>query len=204
MTPVRYPNLKKDHVAVRKRHLPHWELAGCAYFVTFRCNDSLSVEEQDKIRAMQERLGALVGAEARAARRKFFQFLERRLDLGRGRCLLAQPQLAALVAGALAHFDRDRYDLGAWCIMPNHVHAIVAPNEDRSLAVILQSWKSYTAKAINRAIGGSGPFWQEESFDHLIRSPRDHERFERYVRDNPRRAGLANWAWVSGGGETTI
>lgn len=88
--------------------------------------------------------------------------------------------------------------------MPNHVHAIVAPNEDRSLAAILHSWKSYTAKAINRAIGGSGPFWQEESFDHLIRSPQDHERFERYVRNNPRRAGLANWVWVSGVGETTI
>jgi type I restriction enzyme R subunit len=36
----------------------------------------------------------------------------------------------------------------------------------------------------------SGRLWQEESFDHLVRSPEQFEYFQRYIAENPRKASL--------------
>jgi hypothetical protein len=36
------------------------------------------------------------------------------------------------------------------------------------LSEVMHSWKSYTAKAINKALGRSGTLWKEESHDHLV------------------------------------
>jgi putative transposase len=47
----------------------------------------------------------------------------------------------------------------------------------------------YTAVKINRAIGSSGEFWQEEPFDHLVRSPEQYEYLRDYIRKNPGKAG---------------
>lgn len=41
-------------------------------------------------------------------------------------CLLRQPVLAKIVADSLRHFDGDRYCLGDFVVMPNHVHLLVA------------------------------------------------------------------------------
>jgi len=52
------------------------------------------------------------------------------------------------------------------------------------------SWKKYSASEINKALGRRGRFWQEESFDHLVRSPEHFERFCDYIAMNGERAGL--------------
>ncbi|MEX2285564.1 MAG: hypothetical protein WD648_00665 [Planctomycetaceae bacterium] len=52
------------------------------------------------------------------------------------------------------------------------------------------SWKKFTAREINRALGQSGRFWQEESFDHLVRSPDQFDYLRGYIEKNPMRAGL--------------
>ena len=59
----------------------------------------------------------------------------------------------------LRHFDRDRYLLDAYVVMPNHVHALVEPIGQHSMADILRSWKSFTANAINRALDRRGTVW---------------------------------------------
>ena len=74
--------------------------------------------------------------------------------------------------------------------MPDHVHVVVAPLPDHDLGSVLHSWKSYTAHLINLRTHRSGPVWQRESFDHLIRSAEDFDRFITYVEDNPVAAGL--------------
>ncbi len=74
--------------------------------------------------------------------------------------------------------------------MPDHVHVVVAPFPDHDLGSILHSWQSYTAHLINLRTHRSGPVWQRESFDHLIRSAEDFDRFITYVEDNPVVAGL--------------
>ena len=52
------------------------------------------------------------------------------------------------------------------------------------------SWKKYAAGEINRGLSRRGRFWQEESFDHLVRSADHFERFRVYIAANGEGAGL--------------
>ncbi len=118
-----------------------------------------------------------------------------------GACDLARPEIAMLVQQALRHFDADRYLLAAWCVMPNHTHAVFTPLPGHLPDDILHSWKSYTAHKANKLLGRKGTFWERESFDHLIRSIEEFEHFIRYVEDNPVAAGLcqlpSQWPYSS-------
>jgi REP element-mobilizing transposase RayT len=100
------------------------------------------------------------------------------------------------MAETLLHYDRVRYLLLAWCVMPNHVHVVFRPMENHTLAQIVQTWKSYSAHKANRLLGRSGEFWQREYYDHLVRDEADLHRIVRYVLENPRKAKLADWPWV--------
>ena len=80
------------------------------------------------------------------------------LDQGYGECLLAQQGPKSIVEKALMYFQGDRYHLGESIVMPNHVHALVTPIESWTLTSILRSWKSYTAKQINKVSNRSGSF----------------------------------------------
>jgi REP element-mobilizing transposase RayT len=104
--------------------------------------------------------------------------------------------VAELVANALRFFDGQRYQLFAWCIMPNHVHVIFRPFADWTLPKLLHSWKSYTSKEANRILGRSGRFWQDEYYDHLVRNENDFERQVRYAVENQTKSGLSNWRWL--------
>jgi transposase IS200 family protein len=53
--------------------------------------------------------------------------------------------------------------------MPNHVHVVAQLASEISLAKVLLSWKSYTARRANAILGRSGVFWQREYFDRIIR-----------------------------------
>jgi putative transposase len=52
------------------------------------------------------------------------------------------------------------------------------------------SWKHYTAAKIHRAMGRMGRFWQEESFDHLVRTPEQFGAIRRYIAANASLARL--------------
>ena len=71
--------------------------------------------------AWRAELANLGEAEQQLERRKR---IEAALDAGHGSCFLQQPDIAALVENALLHFDRERYRLHAWVVMPNHVHVL--------------------------------------------------------------------------------
>lgn len=79
--------------------------------------------------------------------------IESFLDAGHGDCLLKDSPFAEIVQNALKHFSGERYELVAWAIMPNHVHAIVKPLASHDLPAIVHSWKSFTSKEINSLLG---------------------------------------------------
>jgi putative transposase len=56
----------------------------------------------------------------------------------------------------------------------------------------VESWKRWTAKEINAALGQHGRFWQDESFDHLVRAEDAFQKFRRYIAENPVKARLKN------------
>ena len=108
------------------------------------------------------------------------------LDSGYGACLLRDKQIVEFLCGVLRHFDGNRYHLGEHVVMPNHVHALVTPLAGFEVSQTLHSWKSFSATKINMMLGRRGALWEKESFDHIVRTPRQLERIEQYIRDNPK------------------
>ena len=195
--------------AIHSRRLPHWEQSGTTYFVTFRLADSLPTSAQREWRkqraASPEGLTPPASLEEREeAAWALNEQLEEQLDQGYGACLLKEPQLADIVESALRHFDGERYWLGSYAIMPNHVHVLVRPVMEHRLPEILHSWKSFTAHAINRVLGRKGSIWEDESFDHIVRNEEQLDRFSRYIVQNPEKAKLPEGRWRLGGGRAWL
>jgi REP element-mobilizing transposase RayT len=101
-----------------------------------------------------------------------------------------------------------RVHLHAIVVMPDHVHLLLRPLRDEHgwpfpLVDILQCMKSVTARQINKLSGKSGPVWEEESFDHVLRSDESLEEKCEYIRQNPVEAGLVRvpedyrWLWIN-------
>jgi len=197
--------MNTDALKIRQgAYLPHWTREGAVYAVNCRLADSLpkpminswDFERQDIIKTAQRLKRPLTAAEQKRLDKLFSEKIESYLDAGHGKCWMHRNDVAGAVAGALRHFEGVRYRLVAWCVMPNHVHAIVEPLAGFELPDILHSWKSFSAKEANRIIGRTGEFWQPEYYDHLIRDAQDFKRQVEYVLTNPARAGLKNWKWV--------
>ena len=104
--------------------------------------------------------------------------------------MLRRPELGKIVAGSLQKFDGDRYDLTDFVVMPNHVHVLAAFPDEESMMAQCESWKHYMASKINKALGERGRFWQQDGFDHLVRSPEQFDYLRRYIADNPKKAKL--------------
>ena len=89
--------------------------------------------------------------------------------------------------------------------MPNHVHLLVTPAV--ALPKLTKSLKGITAKRANAILALTGsPFWQEESYDHLVRQRQEFEKIRGYIEENPVRAGLVKdateYRWSSAGWAT--
>ncbi len=97
-------------------------------------------------------------------------------------------------------------DLHAAVIMPNHVHLVLTPlrRDDGwlcSLPEIMHAIKGKAARRINQTLERTGPVWQEESFDHVLRSNDSLAEKVDYICRNPVRAELVDseseyrWLW---------
>ncbi len=125
------------------------------------------------------------------------------------------PEARTAVMDSIRFWNDRRYELHAACVMPEHVHLLFEPrpkpkNEEGAppeffpLSEILHSLKSYTAHEVNKVTGRSGPVWEAESFDRLIRSQEDLEEKFGYIVENPWREKLVEqgddypWVWWPG------
>jgi REP element-mobilizing transposase RayT len=105
------------------------------------------------------------------------------------------------------HFGRTR--LHEFVIMPNHLHGIVeifaelgrssaAPLRGSnaasvtagSLGVIVRSFKAAATKLIRERLNRSGPVWQRNYFERVIRDGEEFADATRYILENPVR-----WEW---------
>jgi REP element-mobilizing transposase RayT len=121
--------------------------------------------------------------------------MDRLLDQARcGPTFLKQPAIAGLVLASLQYGSEIKhYDLHSWVIMPNHVHLLLTP--EVSVSKLLNSLKSVTARRANLFLQRTGqPFWQDESYDRLVRDPDEFKRIQHYIESNPVAAGLAETA----------
>jgi putative transposase len=67
------------------------------------------------------------------------------------------------------------------------------------LPASMRAWKQWTSKRIKTEENFTGASWQEEFFDHVLRSNESYSQKWEYVCENPVRAGLAasadEWEW---------
>ncbi len=116
------------------------------------------------------------------------------------------PTARSLTLEACRKLDGVMLDLHVVVVMPDHVHTIFTARRDVDTAAfalpeIMKRIKGASARAINRELGRSGQVWQEESFDHVLRSNESLAQKVEYVWQNPVRKGLAKsaeeypWLW---------
>jgi type I restriction enzyme R subunit len=190
------------------RRVPHWSQPGAIAFITWRTYDSMpkaAIEQwlHDRFRWLQlqginPRDPDWRGQLAKLSRpvvREFYETFDNRwhdaLDSCHGRCELQDPKLAKIVADSLHHFDDQRYFLLDYVVMPNHVHLLASFPSEKAMLEQCESWKHYTATKINRLFQRRGRFWQQDGFDHLVRSEEQLKYLRRYIAANPERARLA-------------
>jgi putative transposase len=139
---------------------------------------------------------------------KAFAAVDRLLDYARrGPVYLRQPKIADIVVEVLFHTDKalQRCSIHAFAVMPNHVHLLATPKV--ALSQLTKTVKGFSAKRANEMFGLTGrPFWQDESYDHVVRDSAGAERIRRYIEQNPVRAGLVieahEYRWSSAGWRT--
>jgi REP element-mobilizing transposase RayT len=119
-----------------------------------------------------------------------------------------------LVLDHCLHDHGTKLQLHAAVIMPEHVHLLLTPLRDGEgwpfpLRDILKLIKGTSARSVNKLMARDGPVWQEESFDHVLRSNESFEEKLEYIRQNPVRRGLVKtpddypWLWVEECGADT-
>ena len=191
---------RSEHRSIYSRsYLPHFDAPYIAQGLTFRLADSVPRSAIDRWR---EEIGLSEVLQTEEARhRELLRRVARYEDAGRGECHLRRPEIATLVCKALIRFDRQRYQLREWCVMPNHVHVLVKQLEGFPLGEIVKSWKVFTAREANAILGRAGQFWMREYHDRRIRDEKHMNRAIMYIRNNPVKAGLCerpeDWPWSS-------
>ncbi len=203
-----------------QRNLPHIQPVHGIFFVTFRLANSLSASIMQRLRENHEVKCKEIERTAQGVKRDeelykeqkhYFALFDKYLESSEnGVCWLKRAEIAGIVSEAMHFRDKKEYELIAYCIMPNHVHLVICCNEDynagalcsdnqsellsRQLYHILQSLKRFTAQECNKKLGRTGTFWQKESYDHLVRNPKELQNIISYTLQNPVKAGLVeNW-----------
>jgi putative transposase len=173
-----------------RRNLPHWHPEGATLFLTWRLYGSLpSSYSTAKIGCATDSPG------------KRFKCLDAILDkAATGPLWLNDPRVALCVVNGIytGQTALNFYDLHAFAVMPNHVHLLISPKV--SVPRLMNGLKGVTARDANFILDRKGKhFWQDESFDHWVRSPREFDPIRTYIEFNPVSAGLTSspekWPW---------
>lgn len=182
------------------RHLPHWRKPGACYISTFRLRDSLPAEIVAQMKAEEQewqqhlaeaalKNAGRLPADEWAAWQEFQRMRLRKLDLlldkGHGECLLRDPEHRVPLMEAFHHFEGVRVEMLAYAIMPNHAHTLCRPLPGHELESLTGSWKRVSSQRIHRAMGRTGPLWQDESWDRIIRDAEHYSTAVRYIAKNP-------------------
>ncbi len=106
-----------------------------------------------------------------------------------GPLYLKRPEMGAMVVDAIRYQDGRQFELHAYVVMANHVHLLITPLVE--VPTLTRSLKRFTARRGNMMLGVVGqPFWQDESYDRMVRNDTEFQNIARYIEWNPVQAGL--------------
>jgi REP-associated tyrosine transposase len=184
-----FPLTQSPHKGWYKRgYLPHYDTGDIYQMITYRLADSLP---QARLKQIDAEL-KLIPPELLEDKRRIM--IEKWLDAGHGSCILRELEHANIVEATWKHFDAERYDLISWVVMTNHVHVLIKVKQNSQLEKIVKSWKSYTAREINklsvcaagatRSQNTTGRFWQTGYWDRYARNENHLIKMLEYIKEN--------------------
>jgi putative transposase len=131
----------------------------------------------------------------------------------RKKVLLDDPIPKMLIDNLAFYKKQHQFMLIGFVLMPDHVHLIIHPNGKTPVNMIMHDYKSYTAQIINKWFHRTGPFWQPEFNDRLIRGRDELKRELDYIHNNPIVAGLvktredysySSWKYYTGKSDSDL
>lgn len=203
----------------KSRKLPHWQPPGATFFVTARLYGSipkhiienlkfeyhLALATTAKTDLSPEIEADLLPDELREAIRRiqkkksnettqryfarFDDFLDSNLNAP---YWLKQPDIAGLNMDNIHHYAARYFTFWAGTIMSNHIHLLLTLNPGAPMLwKVLQDMKKYSGLQSNRLLNRKGHFWEQESYDHLVRDG-EFGRILNYILNNPVKARIVS------------
>jgi putative transposase len=187
--------------------------AGETIFTTLHLADSMPVQAYRKLHnqriltqaAARMTTGAPEAwAMHRRAEKVFFAGFDALLDAAVvGPTFLEKEKLAGILAGEIMLLEEQGFQVLAFAVLPNHVHAVLhlPAGGGASFYKNLELLHQRTAAQCRRALRGLLPpeadFWQTSSYDYAVHDPAELLRLIEYVRRNAERVGkVGRWlAW---------
>jgi len=83
--------------------------------------------------------------------------------------------------------EADAWLVGAYLIMPDHIHLFCAPKNEE---IAIERWIAFWKRQFRRSCGASALRFQSRGFHHRLRRDENYHQKWEYVRANPVRAGL--------------
>lgn len=196
-----------------RRHLPHFQQPGQAYFVTWCIKDAVPPKALESYsKQLKELNNKIDSAKSRKADEKIINELKFEYSKIRKKYIKAYDDLLHLqtefivdlskdentqtVINALCFWEGKRLENYALCVMSNHVHWVfrVFDKDENCESVylqdILKSVKQFSANGINKLENRTGSLWHNESFDTTIRDNLHLYNAINYTIENPIAAGL--------------
>ncbi len=170
-----------------RRNLPHLHSDDGIYFVTFRLANTIPHAMLDKIKCNKPDWNF---EEYKKAFLKYDSLLN---NNEAGVSYLSQKEISDTCKMTLHYPDGKDYKLICYCIMPNHIHFVfeLLPG-NKGLSKIMQSVKGISSRECNLILQRDGKFWQDESYDRLLRNEVELYFVIKYVLINPVESGLVN------------
>jgi REP element-mobilizing transposase RayT len=138
--------------------------------------------------------GRKVEQPASAEIRRFYAQAE---ELLRHPLLTFSDKEIALVGDSFGQvIDANGYTCYAAAILPDHVHLLIRRHRDKAEQMIEQlqaASRDELIRADRRA--PTHPVWGGPGWKVFLNARRDFERVIKYIRENPRKAGLAEQSW---------
>jgi len=171
-----------------RRNLPHLYYNDGIYFITYRLADSLPREFVAELKEELKTSNKNFNDKDKRYFKKYDDILD---SLSYGKKYLSIPEIAYCNQQILHKYEMKEYKIICYTIMPNHIHLVIELLKgNKGVSVIMKLLKGSSSRESNKILNISGKFWQDESFDRLVRDDIELYNIINYVLNNPVKADL--------------
>jgi len=184
-----------------ERRRPHLYPGGGTFMIGFRLAGSITRLAVRKVQEVVRKYGIHIPpkvyweatAEERIGFRQASNGVSDRRSLNGPFHLHHNEEVREAIKEAFAYRDETHWEVIAFTLMPNHVHLVVRHiHPEWHMGKVLQHFKRHTARQCNKILGLTGQaFWEDESYDSIIRTDEALHQFVKYTLWNPVVCGLS-------------